>query len=56
MTASVLPIKEKRSKSSKTVGKLNRDQTITILSQQDEWYKVKKGSQIGYVLIKHVKK
>ncbi|MFP3508817.1 SpoIID/LytB domain-containing protein [Peribacillus sp. SIMBA_075] len=56
VTASVLHIKEKRSTSSKTVGKLNTDQTITILSQQGEWYKVKKGSQIGYVLIKHVKK
>ncbi|MFJ7930555.1 SpoIID/LytB domain-containing protein [Peribacillus sp. NPDC096448] len=56
VTASELSIKENRNASSETVGNLYRDQSITILAQQDEWYKVKKGSQIGYVLKKHVKK
>ncbi|MDO7485358.1 SpoIID/LytB domain-containing protein [Peribacillus frigoritolerans] len=56
VTASELYIKENRNASSETVGNLYRDQSITILAQQDEWYKVKKGSQIGYVLKKHVKK
>lgn len=56
VTASELYIKENRNASSETVGNLYRDQSVTILSQQDEWYKVKKGSQIGYVLKKHVKK
>ncbi|WP_144549315.1 SpoIID/LytB domain-containing protein [Peribacillus simplex] len=56
VTASELYIKENKNASSETVGKLYRDQAVTILAQQDEWYKVKKGSQIGYVLKKHVKK
>ncbi|MCM3672513.1 SpoIID/LytB domain-containing protein [Peribacillus simplex] len=56
VTANELYIKENRNASSETVGNLYRDQAVTILAQQDEWYKVKKGSQIGYVLKKHVKK
>ncbi|TWD96047.1 SpoIID/LytB domain protein [Peribacillus frigoritolerans] len=56
VTASELYIKENRNASSETVGNLYRDQSVTILAQQDEWYKVKKGSQIGYVLKKHIKK
>ncbi|MEW5593839.1 SpoIID/LytB domain-containing protein [Peribacillus frigoritolerans] len=56
VTASELYIKENRNASSGTVGNLYRDQSVTILAQQDEWYKVKKGSQIGYVLKKHIKK
>ena len=56
VTASELYIKENKNASSETVGNLYRDQAVTILAQQDEWYKVKKGSQIGYVLKKHVKK
>ncbi|MFH0065790.1 SpoIID/LytB domain-containing protein [Peribacillus sp. NPDC056705] len=56
VTASELYMKENKNASSETVGNLYRHQAVTILSQQDEWYKVKKGSQIGYVLKKHVKK
>ncbi|MDQ0881506.1 SpoIID/LytB domain-containing protein [Peribacillus sp. V2I11] len=56
VTANELYIKENRNASSETVGNLYRDQAVTILAQQDEWYKVKKGGQIGYVLKKHVKK
>ncbi|MDM5210205.1 SpoIID/LytB domain-containing protein [Peribacillus sp. NJ4] len=56
VTANALSIKENRNNSSETIGKLYKDQTVTILAQQDEWYKVKKGSQIGYVVKKHVKK
>ncbi|MDP9738414.1 UNVERIFIED_ORG: stage II sporulation protein D [Bacillus sp. B2I3] len=56
VTASELYIKEHRNASSETVWNLYRDQSVTILAQQDEWYKVKKGSQIGYVLKKHIKK
>ncbi|MDQ7861581.1 SH3 domain-containing protein [Peribacillus frigoritolerans] len=56
VTASELYIKENRNASSETVGNLYRDQSVTILAQQDEWYKVKKGSQIGYVLKKTYKK
>jgi uncharacterized protein YgiM (DUF1202 family) len=56
VTASELSIKENRNASSETVGNLYRDQSVTILAQQDKWYKVKKGSQIGYVLKKHIKK
>ncbi|TKH09797.1 SpoIID/LytB domain-containing protein [Peribacillus simplex] len=56
VTASKLSIKESRNASSETIGNLYRDQAATILAQQDKWYKVKKGSQIGYVLKKHIKK
>ncbi|WHX91162.1 SpoIID/LytB domain-containing protein [Peribacillus simplex] len=56
VTARELYIKKNKNASSETVGNLYRDQAVTILAQQDEWYKVKKGSQIGYVLKKHVKK
>ncbi|SIR32858.1 SpoIID/LytB domain protein [Peribacillus simplex] len=56
VTASELYIKENKNASSEKVGNLYRDQAVTILAQQDEWYKVKKGSRIGYVLKIHVKK
>ncbi|WP_458353870.1 SpoIID/LytB domain-containing protein [Peribacillus frigoritolerans] len=56
VTASEVYIKENRNASSETVGNLYRDQSVTILALQDEWYKVKKGSRIGYVLKKHIKK
>jgi len=54
--ANELSIKESRNAASETIGTLHREQAVTILAQQDEWYKVKKGSHIGYVLKKHIKK
>ncbi|MET3317777.1 UNVERIFIED_ORG: SpoIID/LytB domain protein [Peribacillus simplex] len=56
VTASVLNIREKTNTSSKIVGKLKKNQTVTILAQQGDWYKIKNGSQIGYVSKEYVKK
>ncbi|MES1040482.1 SpoIID/LytB domain-containing protein [Peribacillus simplex] len=56
VTVNELSIKESRNASSETIGNLYKDQAVTILAQQDEWYKVKKGSKFGYVLKKHIKK
>lgn len=56
VAAREIRIKEKADSSSKTSGTLYEDQALTILAQQGEWYKVKKGSQVGFVQKKHVKK
>lgn len=56
VTVNELSIKESRNASSETIDNLYKDQAVTILAQQDEWYKVKKGSKFGYVLKKHIKK
>ncbi|AOH57145.1 hypothetical protein ABE28_022605 [Peribacillus muralis] len=56
VTASELLIKEKANPTAISIGTLYEDQALTILAQQGEWYKVKKGSQVGFVPKKHVKK
>ncbi|CAH0239045.1 Amidase enhancer [Peribacillus sp. Bi96] len=56
VTARTLNIREKTHVSSIVVGHLNSDQTVTILAQHGEWYKVKTGSESGYVLKRYIKK
>lgn len=56
MTARELRIKEKANSAANTIGTLYEDQALTILAQQGKWYKVKKGSQVGFVPKNHVKK
>ncbi|MFJ7745059.1 SpoIID/LytB domain-containing protein [Peribacillus sp. NPDC097295] len=56
VTATVLNIREKASTTSKIVGQLKKGQTVTILAQQGNWYKVKYGTKIGYVSKAYVKK
>ena len=56
VTARELRIKEKANSAANTIGTLYEDQALTILAQQGKWYKVKKGSQVGFVPKKHVKK
>lgn len=56
VTATVLNIREKANTTSKIVGKLKKNQTVTILAQQGNWYKVKYGTKSGYVSKTYIKK
>ncbi len=56
VTVRELRMQEKANPSSKTIATLYEDQALTILAQQGDWYKVKKGSQVGFVPIKCIKK
>ncbi|MFJ7831462.1 SpoIID/LytB domain-containing protein [Peribacillus sp. NPDC097284] len=56
VTATVLNIREKANTTSKIVGKLKKNQTVTILAQQGSWYKVKYGTKSGYVSKTYIKK
>lgn len=55
VTATSLNIRAKKSTSSKIVGKLKKNQTITILAKENSWYKIKTGSKTGYIAAKYVK-
>ena len=56
VTATVLNIREKANTTSKIVDKLKKNQTVTILAQQGNWYKVKYGTKSGYVSKTYIKK
>lgn len=56
VTATVLNMREKANTSSKVVGQLKKNQTVTILAQQGNWYQVKNGSKSGYVSKTYIKK
>ena len=55
VTATSLNIHAKKSTSSKIVGKLKKNQTITILTKEKSWYKIKTGSKTGYIPVKYAK-
>lgn len=54
VTASILNIREKKSTLSKRIGQLKKNQIITILAKENNWYKIKTKNKIGYVLSKYV--
>ena len=56
VTATVLNMREKANTTSKIVAQLKKNQTVTVLSQQGNWYKVKSGSKSGYVSKNYIKK
>ncbi|MFJ7848273.1 SpoIID/LytB domain-containing protein [Peribacillus sp. NPDC097224] len=56
VTATVLNMREKTNTTSKIVGQLKKNQTVTILAQQGNWYKVKQGNKSGYVSKAYIKK
>ncbi|MGE7778645.1 SH3 domain-containing protein [Peribacillus sp. NPDC097264] len=49
-------MREKTSTTSKVVGQLKKNQNVTILAQQGNWYKVKQGNKSGYVSKAYIKK
>ncbi|MGE7603925.1 SpoIID/LytB domain-containing protein [Peribacillus sp. NPDC097675] len=56
VTAKVLNMREKTDTTSKIVAQLKKNQTVTVLAQQGNWYKVKSGSKSGYVYKAYIKK
>ncbi|MCX8132171.1 MAG: SH3 domain-containing protein [Clostridia bacterium] len=56
VTASALNIRENANTTSKVVGKLTKDEVVTVLSKNGEWYKIKNSKGVtGWVLGKYIK-
>ena len=55
VTATVLNVSNNKSRSSKIIAKLKKNQTVTILAKESSWYKIKINNTIGYVAAKYVK-
>lgn len=53
--ATSLNIRAKKSTSSKIVGKLKKNQTVTILAKEASWYKIKTNTTTGYIAAKYIK-
>ena len=49
VTATSLNIHAKKSTSSKIIGKLKKNQTVTILAKENSWYKIKTSTKTGYI-------
>lgn len=49
VTASILNVRSKPAVSSKALGKLKKNQVITVIDQQKGWYKIKSGKTLGWV-------
>nr|WP_090885539.1 glycosyl hydrolase family 18 protein [Evansella caseinilytica] len=55
VNASTLNVRAKATTNSRVIGTLKRNATVTIISQQGNWYKINYGKTTGYISSKYVK-